>query len=470
MDKVKRFFSKGDSSMESTGKTQRRAPQQRRRVVSAAQVPGGFFNGDTSGISLSSIGNSAKTAQKSTAESIAEGSIDVSDVSISSNARLASFFAHKGDAPLSEMEMEGVLSLMKQTHRDETVSTTKCTTDETRENEHAYPGESSVLTNRRRALLRNTSSSSMQLPPRFTPRYESGNTGANRSVSFAASAASTTSTTRRVFDYTSLPAPYKASVFRYHSAANTPAKKVHSDKVKKQGQPKRVSNTASALLSLLNESQKPEKPGNSASSLANPYAGRVPRVSRAVEQEPEEPKAITKEPVMDKKESIEDEKETKREDAPIFLPKRQTKPEAATNAVPATSIQPFDQYKPTRSSSLRSAMTAQEKTPLIKEPVGKVPIIPVSVGKVPKVPVPVAQAPVAHVPIPQVQVAKEPVESAVKTPAPIPATVIKETTHIPQITTADTASSFTFPTPLPSNISATTDDASVQRYCALFTF
>ena len=129
---------------------------------------------------------------------------------------------------------------------------------------------------------------------------------------------------------------------------------------------------------------------------------------------------------MDKKESIEDEKETKREDAPIFLPKRQTKPEAATNAVPATSIQPFDQYKPTRSSSLRSAMTAQEKTPLIKEPVGKVPIIPVSVGKVPKVPVPVAQAPVAHVPIPQVQVAKEPVESAVKTPAPIPATVVRK--------------------------------------------
>ena len=48
---------------------------------------------------------------------------------------------------------------------------------------------------------------------------------------------------------------------------------------------------------------------------------------------------------MDKNESIEDEKETKREDAPIFLPNRQIKPEAATNGVPATPIQPFDQYK-----------------------------------------------------------------------------------------------------------------------------
>ena len=44
---------------------------------------------------------------------------------------------------------------------------------------------------------------------------------------------------------------------------------------------------------------------------------------------------------MDKNGFGEDENETKREDAPIFLLKRQTKPEAATNAVPATPIQTY---------------------------------------------------------------------------------------------------------------------------------
>ena len=48
-----------------------------------------------------------------------------------------------------------------------------------------------------------------------------------------------------------------------------------------------------------------------------------------------------KEPVMGIGGSGEDENETKREDAPIFLLKRQTKPEAKINAVLATPIQTY---------------------------------------------------------------------------------------------------------------------------------
>ena len=90
-------------------------------------------------------------------------------------------------------------------------------------------------------------------------------------------------------------------------------------------------------------------------------------------------------------------------------------------------------------------MTVQEKTSLIKEPV-------------------------AHVLIPQVQVAKEPVESAVKIPVPVPVAVVKETTHIPQITTADITPPLALSASLLSNINTPTDDTSVQRYCTLSTF
>ena len=487
IDKVKRFFSKGDTSVESVDTYRKKGlqrPEHGRRVVSAAQVPGGFFNGDTSGISLSSVRTSGKNTQKDVPPSIAEASMDLSDVSVSSNARLASFFAHKGDAPLSAMEMEGVLSLMKQARAEDAAESTNAGPDLTANdapehgNDHDHPAESSVLTNRRRALLRNTSSSSMQLPPRFTPRYESSN-ASNRSVSFAGSAVSTTSTARRVFDYTSLPAPYKASVFRYHSAATAPTTKTVHKKAPKQAA-KRVSNTASALLSLLSESQKNSK---SAASLANPYAGRVPRVSRAVETAVEEPKTEEKDGEKeDEEEKDEKEEEPKAEeaqpqevkpkdttkaDAPIFLPKRQTKPETTENpAASATTAQPFDQYKPVRSSSLRSAVTTQE-------PVVPKPAVPKPVAQEPATPKPTVLNPIISKPVAPKPTVPKPLFSLAKPTVPTPVPVAKETTHIPPVSasTAVETSSFTFDAPAPSHIEpSSVSDTSVERYTTLFSF
>ena len=212
----------------------------RRKVVNTAQVPGGIFNGDPSGISLTSSDNAAKTTEITTAESIAEGSIDPSDVSISPNARLASFFAYKGDAPLSEMEMEGVLSVMKQTQGCETVDTAYSTAYETKENDLlANPGDSSVLTNRRGTSLGNTPSNSMRLPPQSLPHHESGTSGANHSVSFAA------------------------------PAGNTPVENIDSDELKKQMQPLGRFDAATLLLKLMEKCAKIDNPGKYASLMTN---------------------------------------------------------------------------------------------------------------------------------------------------------------------------------------------------------
>ena len=193
-----------------------------------------------------SIGNSANTAQTTAAESIAEGSIDLSDVSISSNARLAYFFANKGDDPLTEMEIEGVLSVMRQTQGYETTDAVYSTAYETRENDLlANPGESSVFTNRRGASQGDTSSNSIQLPPQFTPHYESSTTGSNRSVTPAS------------------------------LVANTPVQNANPDNIERQRQPQGGSYFSGIMRKWLEEPEAPERPGRCSSSLVNQDAGSV---------------------------------------------------------------------------------------------------------------------------------------------------------------------------------------------------
>ena len=93
--------------------------------------------------------------------------------------------------------------------------------------------------------------------------------------------------TRRIFDYSKVPSPYRTTVYKY-SAGSLPNKDKDSNTSLSQPietknkvtrnraqQPKKLSNTASALMSILDgDSAKNAQTTNVsvASSIANPYA------------------------------------------------------------------------------------------------------------------------------------------------------------------------------------------------------
>ena len=343
----------------------RHVDNRRQRVISSTSIPGGFFDANASDVSIVQEEEASKNykAPESVNNSIA-------DISTSSNAKLANFFAQKGNVPLSEMEMEGVMSLMRQGKSangdlaeeiDDSLinGTMRSTANNHRDDDRR---ENSIM----KRLDQSRQHSSFKMPS-FNPKYDHStmtidrNLRSSKTMQRNTSFASTASSTRRVFDYNSLPSPYKTVVFKYKGHSNEINKREQAQtkpigKIEKKA--KKVSNTASALLSLLDHTQTIDSKEDDIISLANPYANNIiPRIREKEETRPVEP-------------------EVSKMDTPIQLPKRQnvveslpkkdeTLPKKSSESLPKKDetiggLNGFSSqktYKPNRSSSLRSTVT-----------------------------------------------------------------------------------------------------------------
>ncbi|ODQ77736.1 hypothetical protein BABINDRAFT_163439 [Babjeviella inositovora NRRL Y-12698] len=155
-----------------------------------------------------------------------------STFSASPNATLAEFFQRRGDNPLSEIEMEGVQSLLKRLTAKNTPVKGVSTPDTTVLRFPSELGHTPVVAT-----------------PLFTPSY--------------ATSPAPTHSAKRVYQFSGLPSPYRTRI-RSPLAARLP---IISLPIKRSDKP--LSSTASALLSLL-ELPLPETPAG----FSNPYAKR----------------------------------------------------------------------------------------------------------------------------------------------------------------------------------------------------
>lgn len=320
-------------------------------------IPGGFFTADVSANSVNSTIRNDTSHREPTDVSrsrIAEYDDSNADscAADTSNARLAEFFSNKGDMPLTDIEMEGVLSLMKKARRSSSVHN--------RSTASSIIGDESIDLRASRVLKRSRTPSiatSSFKAPSFIPRYDSS----MNSHTLGNASLRSTSSRRRVFDYSNFSMPYKTVVYKYSAADSRDGSRVSSTSSTSRTQtkslgtstiqaqtlspPKKLSNTASALVSLLDN--EPAKEGETArfsnpySSLVNPIRdyrknlNALPKDSPAATVQGSKPEVTVEMP--DSKESSSSE----------ILPKQRQKNQQKSS---------LDRYKPTRSSSLRSSM------------------------------------------------------------------------------------------------------------------
>lgn len=363
LNRLKSFFTNDNNGR------QEHSYSKRRHLVSGrnpnVSIPGGFFNSDDPASSIvlpksqedSQINNlSPNTDDVNRGEGKEDVSSDEESYSVDiSNAKLADFFGRKGGEPLSEMEMEGVKSLMRKSNRTATSSKACSIANSTLKHDDPADLVYSRILNRSRTP--SLSSSTMRAPA-FTPKYDDS----FRSHGFTNTSKGTVSSRRRVFDYSSLPPPYKTTVYKY-SAADDSNSDAHSDTkapdtsknmVTKPSSGKKLSNTASALVSLLeNDTSKDE----TLNRLANPYSSHVNQLRKHKKSSP----------------TLSSARQGTTKFAPVKssasqeLENTKTKPmgEITIKSQQHSSV---DKYKPVRSSSLRSNVVKAEESPEKKPP------------------------------------------------------------------------------------------------------
>ncbi|CAR29517.1 hypothetical protein ZYGR_0AD01990 [Zygosaccharomyces rouxii] len=358
LNKLKSFFTNdgNDGKEENSGLKRRHLASGGSPTVS---IPGGFFNSDDASPSIvlpkcpgeAQISNSTPNVDAiNEGERDEEASADEEPYNADiSNAKLADFFSRKGGEPLSEMEMEGVKSLMKKSSKSVRSSRAGSIVNTTLS--HDDPTDlvySRILKHSRTPSL----ATSTMRAPAFTPRYDDS----FGSHSFANTSRGSVSSRRRVFDYSSLPSPYKTTVYKY-SAADNDSSDAHGTKtpdasksmVVKPSNGKKLSNTASALVSLLENDNSKEETSN---RLANPYSSHVNQLRKYKKSLPTLP-ATKQEPSKF---------------APIkssALQELENAKTKVTNEVAPKSQQhnSVDKYKPMRSSSLRSNVVKADESP-----------------------------------------------------------------------------------------------------------
>lgn len=358
LGRVKAFFkSNEDNGKEEIPKQKRRHTGNVKNGSSPISIPGGFFNSDepSSFVRLPKRCDNFDISKPTpnTHLEIEEVSSDESVAADSSNAKLADFFSKKGGDPLSEMEMEGVKSLMKKASRSvkssRRNSVTNSTLDPNNTTDMVY---SQVL---KRSRLPSINASTMRAPA-FIPKYD--DSFGSRSLTDTSNG--TSSSRRRVFDYSTLPSPYKTTVYKYSAADNSRGGNKGSETssssksmVSKPTGSKKLSNTASALVSLLdNESSSNE----SSNQLANPYSAHVNQIRKYKERLPAFPpvKQEPSRPTPLKSSALRELENTKGKPTTEVLSKPQQQ-------------NPLEKYKPTRSSSLRSNVVKANEEPEKKE-------------------------------------------------------------------------------------------------------
>ncbi|CAN6657817.1 hypothetical protein TRVA0_030S00694 [Trichomonascus vanleenenianus] len=298
----------------------------------------------------------------------------------SPNERLSEFFRQKGDAPLSEMETEGVLSLIRQAaeQNESLVEIEPSSLTPRRQLRASEP--SSVITPMRASMKSTASTPMTQYSPFYTPGShkadddEKRESGHHANTSFGSIPtpyrAHNRSLSRRS-SYIQSPQPgIEPPSFDFESDAQNEAKE---EEAAVEQQPKKsLSQTASALLSLIGEPESAEKgratggreekakkrsgyndlPPDMEQAI-NPYVRRSAKKTKTKSKKSESPVSPT--PNGSKAA-----KDTSRS-APIKDLER-TMPADIRSQVQSTPTLAAEKYKPARSSSLRQTVVASPDT------------------------------------------------------------------------------------------------------------
>lgn len=250
----------------------------------------------------------------------------------STNRILSSFFQEKGDRPLTQIEYEGVMSLLEKSKASITLplpespkkpaNTEDDTTVDIRKNQTFAPYSQKVLRN---TSMYDANSTTLATPD-YKPVYHTFTDTSVGNVSV-----------KRVYQFSGLPSPYrtrikapnlsarKAKRLSSTSAANRTVAEVETQD---SGIKKPLSNTANSLLSIL-EGGQPEQASNLTSTsnskpLHNPFARNKRRTP--ISLEPLDKRAailgandITKTVLHSKVEELDDKKATDTKDEPTRL-------------------------------------------------------------------------------------------------------------------------------------------------------
>ncbi|KAI0464180.1 hypothetical protein LJB42_001783 [Komagataella kurtzmanii] len=176
----------------------------------------------------------------------------VDDVSIqqSPSARLAKFFTEKGDQPLSDVEIQGVLSLMNQSARYQ---------DDTRTSQSTPK------------ILRPQTVEPIKSTPKYKPSF---NSPANKSMDVYSTRK------KRLVEFSSLPSPYRVRISSPLASLISKQETKKIEEVAKKEPPKQLSGTANALEGLLNQNQKEANPKPEVSRFANPYVSGLKKLNK----------------------------------------------------------------------------------------------------------------------------------------------------------------------------------------------
>lgn len=267
--------------------------ENKKSTKSSIIVPGGFFNGNNGNVSMTtSVNNSANNS----INNINSTTNDIDGIN-TSNIQLANFFARKGNAALSEIEIEGVMSLMEKSRNgfSNSVNTSININNNTHNNINNHDNTNLEVFKNSRVLSNSSlvSNSSFKVP-NFNPKFDDSNNHNFNNTSIL----SNNSTTRRIFDYSSAPTPYKAVIFKYQSnnrkKSNLKNTSLSSSSILKNNShlkhndslasniitkktDKKMSNVASALVTLLNNKDNVENNSkiNGLNKLSNPYGSYI---------------------------------------------------------------------------------------------------------------------------------------------------------------------------------------------------
>lgn len=290
----------------------------------------------------------------------------------SPNEKLRQFFMAKGDDKLTEMEVEGVMSLIRQAKEQNESAIDIDVVSGSSSAAASGPATPSQPLRNRKSLPQFSTPVAAQSrsPATYTPRY-----GSSASSSAASSAAKKDTEASKAatpsIRYMDIPTPYRparrSSPLRQSSMSEPGSAQPESasqpeplsaqsasendQKPAEPAAPKPMSQTASVLLSLLDEGDdKPEEPPKpEAKPFVSPYAASPRRAT----------------PVR-RRESAESPKKSPLQQLEHARPKQATTASGPTAVAGVTSSEATAKYKPARSSSLRQSIVIDADSPPAK--------------------------------------------------------------------------------------------------------
>jgi len=276
----------------------------------------------------------------------------------SPNARLADFFAKKGNAPLSEIELEGVKALLEKTNSAQT-------SPKTPRNERNEDEEDKI-----EILKPKSSDSAVKTTPSFKATYNNtvNSTVDNSFDNTANSPHITSARKRRVFDFSGFPSPYRTSrlketSFMLDDYQSDKPETSSEAKIEEPKEEKKMSNTASALLSFIeNHESTEEKPKEEIKTkkkidYSNPYA-TISSSHRKNKKASSTSSTTTSNPnrKLTAFEQLEQSlAPTQEQQQPKQQPQQQPQPQQP-------ELSNFNKYKPAKSSSLRESVSLGDTT------------------------------------------------------------------------------------------------------------